>query len=740
MKTCRTAALLTALYLPIVPLAALHAQDAQSGGNTSQPPGRLINPADFPVAHTAAEDQSQLQIFSLENSDPGQMKSLVENLFDRQFEQLASDQRTSSLIVRASEGQLQEIGQLILEVDQAETNNQVFASQDSEISYFAPAPSGRVASASRVDRTDHKLATYPLRNTGAHSVARTVQNMFGREQILARADSRSNLLIVRASPSTHEEVRDLLKHLDRETSEPKNPDLVNEHAAPIAFDFAIENAEPRTFSFYARFAGKDESTSLSTLRQQATALERETIDLARKSGQTKADRKKVRALVAKSFQARQGLHRAELKEFVLRMKRLEQTITMRDKIAEQIIDRRVDDLLNPELQWNADAAVAGKAESQFSAENVPPEELPNPRQPGSSAATNASPDTRSGAGLGAVELEEHLSKWMQSLGIHVAVERTKPGEETTSRGTFSGKGRHLIRFGRDPQTPPDMVVRANSFSLGPKLPKQGKARSIQFHGRDHVVMDLPHKIRVLADQVDAIIAPGNTSISMSLDLSGDVRISGAAFELECSTARIEGNKAILSRVVKIVATSPDGKQRVEYADEIVWDLETGKPYLPQGVDLAMANNKAAMQPSGSPPTWLLSITRSASRLAFGGQSPSPATVVLRIGEDTDADVREWPDMVEAGPLSIVLEFTNKLKLKDGSHAPGLIFSPKARSLDAKSYIHIDGSFRFRPPQEIVQDESMIVVGDVISADNTTKPVSISLRPPGDDVAVEAAAQ
>ena len=60
----------------------------------------------------------------------------------------------------------------------------------------------------------------------------------------------------------------------------------------------------------------------------------------------------LRRAVEDAFQARQRLQRAELAEFAERMQRTAQSIEFRDSIANQIIDRRVEDLLNPNRRWD----------------------------------------------------------------------------------------------------------------------------------------------------------------------------------------------------------------------------------------------------------------------------------------------------------------------------------------------------------------------------------------------------
>jgi len=63
-------------------------------------------------------------------------------------------------------------------------------------------------------------------------------------------------------------------------------------------------------------------------------------------------RGQLRQQVAESFLARQQLHDAELANLLCKLKQARETIDQRNRIKDQIIDRRVEDLLNPELRWD----------------------------------------------------------------------------------------------------------------------------------------------------------------------------------------------------------------------------------------------------------------------------------------------------------------------------------------------------------------------------------------------------
>lgn len=123
----------------------------------------------------------------------------------------------------------------------------------------------------------------------------------------------------------------------------------------IAADKA-HSGESRVFSFYIGVSGDDERD----LRKAFEQLEKKARELAKlvrspvsspATGDTlKAE---LRNTVRDSFQTRQKLQRAELVEFAQRLQKIQQSIETRDRIAEEIIQRRVDELLDPNLKWNS---------------------------------------------------------------------------------------------------------------------------------------------------------------------------------------------------------------------------------------------------------------------------------------------------------------------------------------------------------------------------------------------------
>jgi hypothetical protein len=71
----------------------------------------------------------------------------------------------------------------------------------------------------------------------------------------------------------------------------------------------------------------------------------------------------LRALVQKTFAERQEIQRAELAEFTRRLERMRLSIETREKIADKIVDRRVEVLLSPDVDWRDSISTANPPKS-----------------------------------------------------------------------------------------------------------------------------------------------------------------------------------------------------------------------------------------------------------------------------------------------------------------------------------------------------------------------------------------
>jgi len=92
---------------------------------------------------------------------------------------------------------------------------------------------------------------------------------------------------------------------------------------------------------------KEYEAADSEARQLARQLQT-TPDGAQKNEAQKAD---LRRAVQRAFTVRQSLLRAELLEMHNKLLKTQRSIDLRERISDQIIQRRVEDLLNPQLEW-----------------------------------------------------------------------------------------------------------------------------------------------------------------------------------------------------------------------------------------------------------------------------------------------------------------------------------------------------------------------------------------------------
>ena len=122
------------------------------------------------------------------------------------------------------------------------------------------------------------------------------------------------------------------------------------------------------------FELKTGGPTVSELREQYRTLDQQCLELAKRlrSNQeaTPANRQSLTEMVERAFRLRQDLQRAEVAESARRLQKILQTIESREGLKSQIVQRRVDELLNPNVDWlkpeseAATANVTGKLKSE----------------------------------------------------------------------------------------------------------------------------------------------------------------------------------------------------------------------------------------------------------------------------------------------------------------------------------------------------------------------------------------
>ena len=174
------------------------------------------------------------------------------------------------------------------------------------------------------EKTSQEFVVFYLKNVQATEAARIVRQVFGGKVNPAVEERTNSLIVASDDPLTVNRVRELLQAIE----------------LPAAKELALPQV----------------AQSVDGLRRLYNELEQRTRELAdglRAAGRPPAAEFELRDAVKQAFEARQKLQRAELAEFAERLQRIQQSIEMRDRVSQQIIDRRVEELLDPNLNWDS---------------------------------------------------------------------------------------------------------------------------------------------------------------------------------------------------------------------------------------------------------------------------------------------------------------------------------------------------------------------------------------------------
>lgn len=176
-----------------------------------------------------------------------------------------------------------------------------------------------------------------LKRAQATDVAATLKQIFRDAQITFVPDVRTNAVVVSAPDDQQQIINTLIDMLDQDL--PAGTPGSRDPVTAMKSDTVRINA--------------------SQLKEQYEAQERKAGAIAKQLQDAPAPAAAVKATlrqaVAEAFTLRQQLHQAELAAFQQRMAKIQQTIRTRDQLKEQIINRRVEDLLNPNLKWDGQA-------------------------------------------------------------------------------------------------------------------------------------------------------------------------------------------------------------------------------------------------------------------------------------------------------------------------------------------------------------------------------------------------
>ena len=211
-----------------------------------------------------------------------------------------------------------------------------------------------------------EIHVFNLKSADADSVASTFKQLF-RDELTVISHQTENALIVRGPAHLLAEVQRLLEQLDKTPpvgSEATTPDNIDSDSSD-RYGNANGNLGAKANTLSATF------TDIESLRQAYASNERAAHQTAAqlRDLHPRVDtmlRQKLHSQVAESFRIRHDLHRAELTMMQENLEQTRETIATRDRIKDEIIDRRVADLLNPALRWKSDTAASGEDKAPVS--------------------------------------------------------------------------------------------------------------------------------------------------------------------------------------------------------------------------------------------------------------------------------------------------------------------------------------------------------------------------------------
>ncbi len=164
------------------------------------------------------------------------------------------------------------------------------------------------------------------------------------------ADKQHNGLVFRATKGYSQDELQRLEKVVQAASERCGVSLylAGTHVVPSGPEFVAPPDESDVSSYAPSFR-----PAVPQLRTEYEAANKQARDLAASLRQTPdaAKKSELRTAVQRAFTLRQSLLRAELQEMRARLEKTQESLDMRDRMADQIVDRRVEDLLNPQLKW-----------------------------------------------------------------------------------------------------------------------------------------------------------------------------------------------------------------------------------------------------------------------------------------------------------------------------------------------------------------------------------------------------
>lgn len=192
-----------------------------------------------------------------------------------------------------------------------------------------------------------RLQVITLKHANPQAVREVIESLMPTTRGLVVTDARTNTLIARVPQKVYEEIVQLVQVLDAAVPAPMGGGMGSTISVPEKPGRVAGGSGFGSVAVPANYSAAQLRHAYEESDRSARALA-ETIK--RGSG-GQAVREELRARVSQAFVARQQLLRAELAELQQRLKASQESIELRDRVANEIVERRVKDLLDPNLQW-----------------------------------------------------------------------------------------------------------------------------------------------------------------------------------------------------------------------------------------------------------------------------------------------------------------------------------------------------------------------------------------------------
>ena len=471
------------------------------------------------AADTKEKAERSLKTYPLQHSRAADIATILQQLFRDERVSIAADMRTNSVVVSGPDNLQSAIEALARKLDEAPAK------------VTSPVPN--VNHATSPTAGSKPVTESPQKLTAASMIQPPWYANIAEARAAARRLNRPLLLHFRAAwcdvcrkmktevlntPEMQRALRDRVVGVQIDIDQ--HPDLAEEFKIDGIPAWLFVSPSGKAISTTVGFTtfqnlmakiAHAESATAESFQEQYHSSEQKAAELARQlreaGGSDVALKAKLREAVAKAFEARQQLHQSELASFKERMAKIQQTIRSREIIKEEIIDRRVEDLLNPDFKWEA----THESKTPAAKPRVAAQPLSNPPELGSGNRVSELQgewylESIKGAGIRSYEeglrCRIHGTKWAMVRGIHLVpyeitlnpelepktidmtVKRTDGMPAITSKGIYRLEGDNLIvAWGTDETVRPTGFDDPNAgIHTWGRVQEQDKAIQFEFTG------------------------------------------------------------------------------------------------------------------------------------------------------------------------------------------------------------------------------------------------------------------